>query len=60
MSNKKNNKQNRENLDNNVEIKNLLRENNNKEEIAQEISTNKKIADVLGDRLANKKFFPPC
>lgn len=59
MSNKTT-KHNKEDLDNNVEVKKLLKENSNKEEIAQEISTNKKIADVLGDRLANKKFFPPC
>ena len=31
-----------------------------KEEIANEISQNKKIADILGNRLASKNFFPPC
>ena len=50
----------KDNLDNNKEISKLLRENNTKEEIAEEISTNKKVADILGDRLSNKKFFPPC
>lgn len=55
MSDKKKNIQ-----DSNKEIKELLRKNNNKEEIAEEIAHNKKIADVLGNRLANKNFFPPC
>ena len=41
-------------------MKKLLKENNNKMEIAEEIKSNKKIADVLGNRLANKKRFPPC
>ena len=50
----------KEELDNNVEVKNLLKQNNNKEEIANEISQNKKIADILGNRLSNKNYFPPC
>lgn len=60
MCNKKNANKDKNNLDNNKEIKDLLRENQNKEEIAEEISHNKKIADILGNRLANKNFFPPC
>lgn len=61
MENKKKfSKKNREKLDNNKEMKKLLKENNNKMEIAEEIKSNKKIADVLGNRLANKKRFPPC
>ncbi|MBP3931361.1 MAG: hypothetical protein J6D47_17575 [Peptostreptococcaceae bacterium] len=60
MTKKINNKIDKDNLDNNKEISKLLRENNTKEEIAEEISTNKKVADILGDRLSNKKFFPPC
>ncbi|CEQ16869.1 hypothetical protein [Paraclostridium sordellii] len=50
----------KEELDNNVEVKKLLKQNNNKEEIANEISQNKKIADILGNRLSNKNYFPPC
>lgn len=50
----------REELDNNEVIKKLLKENDNKIEIAKEISTNKKVAEVLGDRLARKRRFPPC
>lgn len=60
MTKKVDNKFDREDLDNNQSIKKLLKENNTKEEIAEEISTNKKVADILGDRLANKNFFPPC
>ena len=60
MTKKMNNKIDKDNLDNNKEISKILRENNTKEEIAEEISTNKKVADILGDRLSNKKFFPPC
>ena len=60
MTKKMNNKIDEDNLGNNKEISKLLRENNTKEEIAEEISTNKKVADILGDRLSNKKFFPPC
>ena len=60
MTKKMNKKIDKDNLDNNKEISKLLRENNTKEEIAEEISTNKKVADILGDRLSNKKFFPPC
>lgn len=50
----------REELDNNKVIKELLKENDGQVEIASEISTNKKVADVLGDRLARKRHFPPC
>ncbi|QJA08739.1 hypothetical protein HF520_07170 [Romboutsia sp. CE17] len=50
----------REELDNNKVIKELLKENDGQVEIANEISTNKKVADVLGDRLARKRHFPPC
>ena len=53
-------KNKKENLDNNKAIEKLLKENENKEEIAEEIYSNRKIADVLGDRLAKKKHFPPC
>ncbi|MBC5996888.1 hypothetical protein H8923_08955 [Romboutsia hominis] len=58
MDNKNNNE--REELDNNETIKKLLKEHDNKMEIAKEISTNKKVAEVLGDRLARKRRFPPC
>ncbi|MGL5311995.1 MAG: hypothetical protein ACRC92_01995 [Peptostreptococcaceae bacterium] len=51
---------NREELDNNKEMKKLLKENNTKMEIAKEIQSNKKIADIVGERLAKKKHFPPC
>lgn len=50
----------REELDNNKEMKKLLKENNTKMEIAKEIQSNKKIADIVGERLAKKKYFPPC
>ncbi|MEG1310597.1 MAG: hypothetical protein RR942_00590 [Romboutsia sp.] len=50
----------REELDNNKEIKKLLKENNTKMEIAKEIHSNKKVADILGDRLAKQRRFPPC
>ncbi len=50
----------REELDNNKEIKNLLKENSTKMEIAKEIQSNKKIAEIVGDRLARKRHFPPC
>ena len=58
MDNKNNNE--REELDNNETIKKLLKEHDNKMEIAKEVSTNKKVAEVLGDRLARKRRFPPC
>lgn len=60
MTNKKNLKNNRESLDNNVEMKKLLKENENKMEIAEEIKSSKKLSEVLAGRLANKKRFPPC
>lgn len=50
----------REELDNNEAMKKLLKENDTRMEIAHEISTNKKVADVLGDRLARKRRYPPC
>ncbi|MEG1132473.1 MAG: hypothetical protein RRZ84_02630 [Romboutsia sp.] len=50
----------REDLDNNKDIKKLLRKNDTKMEIAKEISSNKKVAEILGDRLAKRKNFPPC
>lgn len=59
MNNKKDDKE-REELDNNKIIKKLFKENHTKEEIAEEISTNKTVADVLGDRLARQRRFPPC
>jgi prophage antirepressor-like protein len=60
MNSKKNTNIKKEEIDNNIKIKELLKENNNTEEIASEISQNKKIADILGNRLASKNFFPPC
>ena len=42
----------REELDNNKEMKKLLKENSTKMEIAKEIQSNKKIAEIVGDRLA--------
>ena len=50
----------KEELDNNKEINKLLKENSNKMEIAKEIQYNKKIAEIVGDRLARKRHFPPC
>ena len=50
----------REELDNNKEMKKLLKENRTKMEIAKEIQSNKKIAEIVGDRLARKRHFPPC
>ena len=50
----------REELDNNKEMKKLLKENSTKMEIAKEIQSNKKIAEIVGDRLARKRHFPPC
>lgn len=50
----------REELDNNKEIKKLLKEDNTKMEIAEEVYSNKKVSDILGDRLARQKRFPPC
>lgn len=50
----------REELDNNTEIKKLLKENENKMEIAKEITSNKKVADILENRLARQRRFPPC
>lgn len=47
-------------LDNNEEIKKLLKENNDRMEIAKEITGNKKVAEILGDRLARQRRFPPC
>ncbi|MBO3443370.1 MULTISPECIES: hypothetical protein [Clostridia] len=50
----------REELDNNKEIKKLLKENDTKMEIAEEVYSNKKVSDILGDRLARQRRFPPC
>lgn len=47
-------------IDNNLDMKEILKENKNRMEIAKEIAGNKKIADVLGDRLSKSKRFPPC
>ncbi|MCH1959741.1 MULTISPECIES: hypothetical protein [Romboutsia] len=46
--------------DNNPHMDKLLKENKNRMEIAKEISTNKKIGDIVGERLAKKHHFPPC
>lgn len=54
MTNKK------EQLDNNKEINKLLTDNSTKMEIAKEIQSNKKISEIVGDRLAKRKYFPPC
>ncbi|WP_286312651.1 hypothetical protein [Romboutsia ilealis] len=54
MTNKK------EKLDNNKEINKLRKDNSTKMEIAKEIQSNKKIAEIVGDRLARKRHFPPC
>ena len=50
----------REELDNNKEMNKLLKDNSSKMEIAKEIQSNKKIAEIVGDRLARKRHFPPC
>lgn len=50
----------REELDNNKVIKELLKEKHSKEEIAEEVANNKTVADVLGDRLSKARRFPPC
>ena len=50
----------KEELDNNKEISKLLKENSTKMEIAKEIQSNKKILEIVGDRLAGKRHFPPC
>ncbi len=50
----------REELDNNKEMKKLFKDNNTKMEIAKEIQSNKKISEIVGERLAKKKHFPPC
>ena len=47
----------KEELDNNKEISKLLKENSTKMEIAKEIQSNKKISEIVGDRLARKKTF---
>ena len=38
----------------------ILKENSNKMEIAKEIQSNKKISEIVGNRLASKRHFPPC
>ena len=50
----------KEELDNNKEISKLVKENSTKMEIAKEIQSNKKISEIVGDRLAGKRHFPPC
>ena len=50
----------KEELDNNKEISKLLKENSTKMEIAKEIQSNKKISEIVGDRLAGKRHFPQC
>ncbi len=50
----------KEELDNNKEINRLLKENSNRMEIAKEIQSNKKISEIVGNRLARKRHFPPC
>ena len=50
----------REELDNNKEMNKILKENSNKMEIAKEIQSNKKISEIVGNRLARKRHFPPC
>ena len=60
MSEVKQTKKDREELDNNNEMKELLRENHSPMEIAEEISSNKKIADIVGDRLSKHRRFPTC
>ena len=50
----------KEELDNNKEISKLLKENSTKMEIAKEKQSNKKISEIVGDRLARKRHFPPC
>lgn len=46
--------------DNNPYMDKLLKENKTRMEIAKEISTNKKISDIVGERLSKKHHFPPC
>lgn len=53
-------KNNKNDLDNNKDINKLLKENDTKMEIAKEVASNKKVAEILGNRLAKKKYFPPC
>lgn len=50
----------KEELDNNKDMKKLLKENTTKMEIGKEIHSNKKISDIVGERLSSKKRFPPC
>lgn len=50
----------RKEFDNNKEMKKLLKENSTRMEIAKEIQSNKKISEIVGERLASKKRFPPC
>ena len=50
----------REELDNNKEMNKLLKDNSSKMEIAKEIQSNKEISEIVGDRLARKRHFPPC
>ena len=52
----------REELDNNKEMNKLLKDNSSKMEIAKEIQSNKKISEIVGDRLTkdlNKRYINP-
>ena len=53
-------KSKREELDNNKEMNKLLKDNSSKMEIAKEIQSNKKISEIVVDRLARKRHFHPC
>ena len=37
-----------------------IKDNDPEMEIAKEIHSNKKVADIIGDRLSRKRHFPPC
>ena len=50
----------REELDNNKEMNKLLKDNSSKMEIAKEIQSNNNISEIVVDRLARKRHFPPC
>jgi len=57
MSNK--NKENK--LEQKVDIKEALKENKARIEIAKELNHSKKtMSDILGERLSKTRRFPPC
>ncbi|MBQ3422008.1 MAG: hypothetical protein IJH34_10130 [Romboutsia sp.] len=57
MSNKNKEKK----LEQKVNIKEALKENQERMEIAKELNHSRKtISDVLGERLAKTRRFPPC